>query len=155
MEQTTRSSAEFVGPSTNIGAAHPVNIQGGADTSSVMNDKVTNDAVAQVKGLAEKRGRNIEWAEKAVRESVSITEQEALDLNVIDFISPSIDSLLSQMDGMEVEIASGEVQLSTRDARIIYRQMNFGWNKIIMTGFISPNYAQLIFCRNFFKLSQS
>jgi len=68
-------------PSTNIGAAHPVNIQGGADTSSVMNDKVTNDAVAQVKALAEKRGRNIDWAEKAVRESVSITEQRRLRSN--------------------------------------------------------------------------
>ena len=128
-------------PSTNIGAAHPVNIQGGVDTSSVMNDKVTNDAVAQVKALAEKRGRNIEWAEKAVRESVSITEQEALDLNVIDFISPSIDSLLSQIDGMEVEVASGETVLKTQNVRIVYRHMNFRYK--ILEKISNPNVAYI------------
>ena len=66
-------------PSTNIGSAHPVTM-GGQDSSQVMMDKVTNDAVAHIKGLAEKHGRNIEWAEKAVRESVNITEKEALEI---------------------------------------------------------------------------
>ena len=137
-------------PSTNIGAAHPVNIQGGADTSSVMNDKVTNDAVAQVKALAEKRGRNIEWAEKAVRESVSITEQEALDLNVIDFISPSVDSLLSQMDGMEVELVSREVTLKTKNARIIYHQMNLRYK--ILEKISNPNVAYILMMLGFYGL---
>jgi len=137
-------------PSTNIGAAHPVNIQGGADTSSVMNDKVTNDAVAQVKALAEKRGRNIDWAEKAVRESVSITEQEALDLNVIDFISPSIDSLLSQIDGMEVEVASGETKLKTQNVRIVYRQMNFRYK--ILEKISNPNVAYILMMLGFYGL---
>ena len=137
-------------PSTNIGAAHPVNIQGGADTSSVMNDKVTNDAVAQVKALAEKRGRNIEWAEKAVRESVSITEREALDLNVIDFISPSVDSLLSQIDGMEVELASREVTLKTKNARIVYRQMNFRYR--ILEKISNPNVAYILMMLGFYGL---
>jgi len=137
-------------PSTNIGAAHPVNIQGGADTSSVMNDKVTNDAVAQVKALAEKRGRNIEWAEKAVRESVSITEQEALDLNVIDFISPSVDSLLSQMDGMEVELVSREVTLKTKNARVIYRQMNLRYK--ILEKISNPNVAYILMMLGFYGL---
>jgi len=137
-------------PSTNIGAAHPVNIQGGADTSSVMNDKVTNDAVAQVKALAEKRGRNIEWAEKAVRESVSITEQEALDLNVIDFISPSVDSLLSQIDGMEVELVSREVTLKTKNARVIYRQMNLRYK--ILEKISNPNVAYILMMLGFYGL---
>ncbi len=137
-------------PSTNIGAAHPVNIQGGVDTSSVMNDKVTNDAVAQVKALAEKRGRNIEWAEKAVRESVSITEQEALDLNVIDFISPSIDSLLSQIDGMEVEVASGETVLKTQNVRIVYRHMNFRYK--ILEKISNPNVAYILMMLGFYGL---
>jgi len=137
-------------PSTNIGAAHPVNIQGGADTSSVMNDKITNDAVAQVKALAEKRGRNIEWAEKAVRESVSITEQEAFDLNVIDFISPSVDSLLSQIDGMEVELASREATLKTRNARVVYRQMNFRYR--ILEKISNPNVAYILMMLGFYGL---
>ena len=137
-------------PSTNIGAAHPVNIQGGADTSSVMNEKVTNDAVAQVKALAEKRGRNIEWAEKAVRESVSITEQEALDLNVIDFISPSVDSLLSQMDGMEVELVSREVTLKTKNARVIYLKMNLRYR--ILEKISNPNVAYILMMLGFYGL---
>jgi membrane-bound serine protease (ClpP class) len=137
-------------PSTNIGAAHPVNIQGGADTSSVMNDKITNDAVAQVKALADKRGRNIEWAEKAVRESVSITEKEALDLNVIDFISPSVDSLLSQIDGMEVELASREATLKTKNARVIYRQMNLRYK--ILEKISNPNVAYILMMLGFYGL---
>ncbi|MFQ5823824.1 MAG: nodulation protein NfeD [bacterium] len=129
-------------PSTNIGAAHPVNIGGAADTSSVMNDKITNDAVAQMKALAEKRGRNVEWAEKAVRESVSITEKEALELNVINFISPSVDSLLKQMDGVQVEVASGKYTLKTKNARIKYKEMN--WRYKILDKISNPNVAYIL-----------
>jgi membrane-bound serine protease (ClpP class) len=129
-------------PSTNIGAAHPVNIGGGADTSSVMNDKVTNDAVAQVKALAEKRGRNIEWAESAVRQSVSITEKEALQLNVVNFLSPYVDSLLVQIDGVEVEIASGKRVLATANATIIRREMNFRYR--ILEKISNPNIAYIL-----------
>ncbi|MFQ5674606.1 MAG: nodulation protein NfeD [bacterium] len=142
-------------PSTNIGAAHPVNIQGGADTSSVMNDKITNDAVAQIKGLAEKRGRNVEWAEQAVRKSVSITEQEALDLHVINFISPSVEDLLEQMDGEEVEVSSGKVTLKTKDARIVRREMNFRYK--ILEKISNPNVAYILMMLGiyglFFELS--
>ncbi|MFQ5706046.1 MAG: nodulation protein NfeD [bacterium] len=142
-------------PSTNIGAAHPVSITGGADTSSVMNDKVTNDAVAQIKALAEKRGRNIEWAEKAVRESVSITESEALDQHVINFISPSVDSLLKQMDGLEVQVASGKYVLHTRNARKEFHEMNFRYR--ILDKISSPNVAYILMMLGiwglFFELS--
>ncbi len=105
-------------PGTNIGAAHPV-AMGGADTSKTMMEKVTNDAVAFIKSLAEERGRNVEWAEKSVRESASISEQEALDLGVIDLIAPTLDSLLLAIDGKTVRTASGERTLSTRNATII------------------------------------
>ncbi|MFQ5772434.1 MAG: nodulation protein NfeD [bacterium] len=142
-------------PSTNIGAAHPVNIQGGADTSSVMGDKITNDAAAQIKALAEKSGRNAEWAEKAVRESVSITEKEALELNVINFISPSVDSLLIQMDGMQVKVATGEYTLKTKNTRIVYREMNFRYK--ILEKISNPNVAYILLMLGiyglFFELS--
>lgn len=144
-------------PSTNIGAAHPVNIGGGggADTSSVMTDKITNDAVAQIKALAEKRGRNVEWAEKAVRESVSITETEALELNVINFIAPSVDSLLKQMDGTEVQVAGERVTLQTADAKIVLREMN--WRYKILDQISNPNVAYILLMLGiygiFFELS--
>jgi membrane-bound serine protease (ClpP class) len=102
-------------PSTNIGAAHPVG-SGGEKIDSVMNEKITNDAVAQLKAAAERRGRNIEWAEKAVRESVSITSREALELHVIDFIATDVDDLLAQLNGKQVEIFSQKKTLSLAGA---------------------------------------
>ncbi len=151
---TYASHIAAMAPSTNIGAAHPVSIGGGAD-SSVIGDKVINDAVAQVKALAEKRDRNAEWAEKAVRESVSITEKEALELNVIDFISPSIDSLLKQVDGMEVELASGKTRLNTENLRIVYREMNLRYK--ILEKISNPNVAYILLMLGiyglFFELS--
>ena len=142
-------------PSTNIGAAHPVTIGGGADTSSVMTDKITNDAVAQLQALAEKRGRNVEWAEKAVRESVSITEKEALELNVINFISPSVDSLLVQIDGLEVEVTAGKYTLKTKNARVKYLEMN--WRYKILDKISNPNVAYILLMLGiygiFFELS--
>ncbi|MFQ5602049.1 MAG: nodulation protein NfeD [bacterium] len=142
-------------PSTNIGAAHPVNLGGGSDSSSVMTDKITNDAVAQIKTLAERSGRNVEWAEKAVRESVSITEKEALELNVINYISPSIDSLLQQIDGTKVKVAHGEATLTTKAARLLYREMNFRYR--ILEKISNPNIAYILMMLGiygiFFELS--
>jgi membrane-bound serine protease (ClpP class) len=100
--------------STNIGAAHPV-AGGGQEIDSVMNEKITNDAVAQIKAAAQKRGRNAEWAESAVRESVSITDSEALALNVINVRAKNLDDLLAQIDGKEVELPSGKKKLSLKD----------------------------------------
>ncbi|RMD92456.1 MAG: nodulation protein NfeD [Calditrichaeota bacterium] len=131
-------------PSTNIGAASPVSIGAGGqqDSSSVLMHKIMNDAVAQVKALAEKRGRNAKWAEKAVREAVSITEKEALQLNVINFISPSVDSLLKQIHGMEVEVATGKYKLNTKNARVVYREMN--WRYRILDKISNPNVAYIL-----------
>ncbi len=104
-------------PSTNIGAAHPVAM--GGDTSQTMIEKVTNDAVAFIRSLAEERGRNVDWAEKSVRESASISEQEALALNVINLIAPTLDSLLTAIDGQKIKTAAGERILNTRAATIV------------------------------------
>lgn len=135
-------------PSTNIGAAHPVTIGGGtpgepADTSgkSTMMEKITNDAVASIKGLAEKRHRNAKWAEDAVRKSVSITEKEALDLNVINYIAPTLDSLLALVDGERVNLDDHFTVLDTRNAPIIREKMN--WRYRILDKLSDPNIAYI------------
>ena len=104
-------------PSTNIGAAHPV-AGGGEKIDSVMNEKITNDAVAQIRAAAQKRGRNAEWAEKAVRESVSITDKEALEQNVIDIRAENIEDLLKQIDGREAELPFGKKVVKVAGARV-------------------------------------
>ena len=84
-------------PGTNIGAAHPVGI-GGGGMDNTMARKVENDAAAYARSLAEKKGRNGEWAEKAVRESVSLTATDARKQRVVDLVAPSLKDLLSAID---------------------------------------------------------
>ena len=129
-------------PGTRIGAAHPVTLGGQADTTSAMMDKITNDAAANIRSLAETRNRNGEWAEKAVRESVSATEKEALDLNVIDYIAPTLDSLLIILDGKEVKIDEKNYVLNTRNATIITVEMN--WRFRVLDQLSNPNYAYIL-----------
>lgn len=104
-------------PNTNIGSAHPVAVGEGGEQqmSETMNEKVTNDAVAYIKGLAESRGRNAEWAERAVRESVNVTAQEALSLKVIDLVAEDLPTLLRKIDGLEVQLSTGKTTLRTGD----------------------------------------
>jgi membrane-bound serine protease (ClpP class) len=92
-------------PGTNIGAAHPVTLQGGQD--SIMNEKATNDAAAFIRTISEKRSRNINWAEDAVRKSLSITETEALKENIIDTIAVSIQNLLEIITGKAIITLAG------------------------------------------------
>ncbi len=113
---TYASHFAAMAPSTNIGAAHPV-AGSGEEIDSVMNEKVTNDAVAQIRAAAEKRGRNADWAEEAVRQSVSITDNEALKLNVIDLRAENLDDLLEQIDGREAELPMGDVVMKVKNAR--------------------------------------
>lgn len=99
-------------PSTNIGAAHPVDSSGG-DIEGDLARKVENDAVAQIRNIATARGRNADWAEDAVRDSVSITAEEAVELRVVDMIAANVPDLLRAVDGREVELPSGTVRLET------------------------------------------
>ncbi len=99
---TLAADIAAMAPSTNIGAAHPVSL-GQKEMDKTMAEKVVNDMVAYTKGIAEKRGRNSQWAEKAVRESVSVTEKEALELKVIDLIADDLDDLLEKIDGRELK----------------------------------------------------
>ncbi len=103
-------------PNTNIGSASPVAMgeSGEQQMSDTMRGKVTNDAVAYIKGLAQSHGRNVDWAEKAVRESVNVTAQEALELGVIDLVANDLPSLLEQVDGRELQMPSGKVILKTK-----------------------------------------
>ena len=98
---TMAADIAAMAPGTNIGAAHPVG-GGGQEINETMAEKVTNDMVAFVKSIAERRGRNAEWAEKAVRESVSVTENEALEKKIIDIVAKDVGDLVQQIDGMEI-----------------------------------------------------
>ncbi len=128
---------------TNIGAAHPVSIGSEqADTSSVMKHKVTNWASAWIRGIAEKRGRNADWAEKAVRESVSITENEAVEIKIVDGICAREDSLLYWLHGRTVQLDKGPKTLATHDARIQLREMN--WRHRILYKISNPTIAYIL-----------
>lgn len=127
-------------PGTNIGAAHPVSLQGGQD--SIMNEKATNDAAAFIRTISEKRARNIQWAEDAVRKSLSITETEALKEKVIDTIAISIQDLLEKIHGKEISLASGKKVLDTRNAEVINVEMNF--QQKILDLLSDPNIAYIL-----------
>jgi len=123
---TIAAHVAAMAPNTAIGAAHPVAIgaEGEAQMSEEMAEKVVNDAAAYIRSIAEAHGRNVEWAEKAVRESVSATEQEALELNIIDTIAADLDSLIAQLDGWQVTMLDDSVvTLHTEGAEINYIKM--------------------------------
>jgi membrane-bound serine protease (ClpP class) len=128
-------------PTTNTGAAHPVGL-GGGDANEVMVDKVVHDAAANIRGLAEIRGRNAEWVEAAVRESVSITYSEALENNVIDVVARNVDHLLEQIQGRTVETSIGEVTLDLVDAPRFEVPMNFAENLLHVIS--SPDIAFIL-----------
>lgn len=135
-------------PGTNIGAAHPVGV--GEKMDKTMSEKAVNDAAAYIKSLAEKKGRNAEWAEKAVRESVSITEKEALNLKVIDLVAPDIKTLLDAVDQRVVETSIGKYTIKTKGVNIRYRDMSVR-HKIL--DFISdPNVAYLLMLLGFYGI---
>ena len=137
---TLASHIAAMAPGTNIGAAHPVTMQGEMD--SVMSEKATNDAAAFVRTIAEKRQRNVAWAEDAVRKSISITETEALDNNVVDIIAKNLPDLLNQIDGSQVELPDRTVTLSTRDARI--ENIEMGWSEKVLDILSDPNIAYIL-----------
>jgi membrane-bound serine protease (ClpP class) len=115
-----------------------------------MRKKVTNDAVAQARAIAEKRGRNMEWAEEAVREAVSVTANEALELNVIDYVASDVPELLELANGDTVEIASGEVVLELTDATIESFEMD--WRDEFMFFLADPNIAYVLMMLGFYGL---
>ncbi len=109
---------------------------------SVMGQKVLNDTVAFARSIAEKQGRNADWAERAVRESVSVTETKALELNVIDIIAEDVDDLLEAMDGMTIKISGEEVVLAVAGGEVVERPM--GWRHRVLGALSDPNVAYIL-----------
>jgi membrane-bound serine protease (ClpP class) len=121
-------------PGTNIGAAHPV-VAGGKDMDETMNTKVVNDLVAFI-------GRNAEWAEEAVRKSVSITAEEALKLKVIDLVARDVDELLLKLEGWSIQTKEGEKKLALKGLPAEKVEENLR-DKILKT-ISNPNIAYLL-----------
>jgi membrane-bound serine protease (ClpP class) len=149
-------------PATNLGAATPVQIGGmpgssdknasdtgkeeQEDTNTAAQDpmtgKLVNDAVAYIRGLAQMRGRNADWAEQAVRQAASLTAEEALEQGVIDLIAVSIPDLLSQIDGRTVNVLGNDVTLST--AQITIEHFEPDWRTRLLTIITDPNIAYIL-----------
>jgi membrane-bound serine protease (ClpP class) len=135
-------------PGTNIGAAHPVGMQTTTDT--VMYGKITNDAAAFIRAIAQKRHRNVEWAERAVRRSYSYSETEALEDSVIDLIAKNDQELLQLIDGRNVELSSGNVILHTRSAKIEEYKMSF--IQKLLNIISDPNIAYILLMLGFYGI---
>jgi membrane-bound serine protease (ClpP class) len=138
---TMAAHVAAMAPATNIGAAHPVTI-GGGDTGKEMGKKIENDAAAFARSLAAERGRNVEWAEKAVRASVSVTEREAVKLKVVDLVADSVPDLLAKIDGRTVKTARGPVTLATRDA--VVKPIEVRFRDRFLALITDPNIAYIL-----------
>jgi membrane-bound serine protease (ClpP class) len=139
---TLAANVAAMSPGTNIGAAHPVTMGAGGEKDSTMEGKIVNDAVAFMRSIAEKRHRNVEWAESAVRQSASITETEALAKGVIDLIAPSTDSLLQMIDGREVDLPAGKRALKTKEA--LLEDLPMTWRDRLLLIISDPNIAYVL-----------
>jgi len=145
---TLAANIAAMAPSTHMGAAHPVQMEGKMDKT--MEAKAVNDLAAMVRGIAERRGRNVKWAEDAVRKSVSITETEALKLKVIDLIEPDVPSLIREIDGMTVDLDIGKRMLATDGAEV--REIKMGFRYHLLEIISNPNIAYILMILGFYGL---
>jgi membrane-bound serine protease (ClpP class) len=143
---------------TNLGAAHPVDL--GGDLSGAVEEKAVNDATAFLRSLAEQRGRDVEFAEEAVRESASLTATEAKGRGVIEILAPTIGNLLRQLDGVTVTTDAGERTLRTNidEDQVVLRFHKLGLLRRILHAVTDPTIAYLLLILGFwaivFELSQ-
>jgi membrane-bound serine protease (ClpP class) len=135
---TMAADVAAMAPGTNIGAAHPVGA-GGQEIGGTMAEKVVNDMVAQAKSVAEKRGRNQKWVEQAIRESVSVTDTEALKENIIDLIAKNTDDLIRQLNGRNI---SGKGVLHLDNASKV--MIEPGLRTQILKTISDPNIAYIL-----------
>jgi membrane-bound serine protease (ClpP class) len=140
---TMAAHVAAMAPGTTIGAAHPVGA-GGTDVGGDMREKIENFTVSFGQSIAERRGRNVAWAEKAVRESVSVTEKEAVEKKVIDFVAPDLASLLAQAAGREVQVGAEEVKLAL-GAGTEVRRLEMRLKQRVLDIIADPNIAYLLF----------
>ena len=138
---TIAAHVAAMAPQTNIGAAHPV-AAGGKEIDKTMSEKVVNDMVAYARSIAKDRGRNQDWVEKAIRESVSITADVAVEKQVVDVVAKDIDELLSLLDGREIALDKGKVTLRTKDLNLTY--VAPGWRDRVLKTISNPNIAYIL-----------
>ena len=155
------SHVAAMAPTTNLGAATPVQVGGlpampeeepapgeqeeageKPSPADTLERKIINDAVAYIKGLAGRYGRNAEWAELAVREAVSLTAEEALAINVVDLVAAGRADLLQQLDGREVVMESGSIVLATNG--LVIEVFEPDWRTRILTVITDPNIAYIL-----------
>ncbi|NWO10739.1 nodulation protein NfeD [Chromohalobacter salexigens] len=159
------SHVAAMAPATHLGSATPVQLGGGGgeptegaseedDTqeasSSAMERKVLEDAVATIRSLAERHGRNAEWAERAVREAANLTASEALEANVVDVVAGDLDDLLTQLDGRSVVMADGERVLATQDMTLERQPPD--WRAQVLAFITDPNVAYFLMIIGFYGL---
>ncbi|NGZ61308.1 MAG: serine protease, partial [Nitrospira sp. LK265] len=137
---TMAAHVAAMAPGTNIGAAHPVAM--GGEMDNTMKEKVENDAVAYIKSIAERHGRNVSWAEDAVRKSLSATEQEALKLKVIDMIAEDIPTLLKRLHGRKIALPNGSITFSNEAATL--HEFPMGTRLELLKILSDPNIAYLL-----------
>ncbi len=151
---TMAANIAAMAPSTHIGAAHPVTLGEGKE-SKTMSEKIVNDTVSYIKTIAQTRGRNVEWAENAVRKSVSITEDEALKLKVIDLISPDLQDLLAKIDGRVVKFDG--VTRTPLTKGVQPRSIKMSWRYKLLDTISNPTIAYILLMLGiygvFFELS--
>ena len=142
-------------PGTHIGAAHPVTLGAEGKENKTMTDKIVNDTVSNIKSIAKTRGRNVDWAEKAVRKSVSVTEEEALKLNVVDLISSDLQDLLTKIDGRVVKFDGTSRTLLTKGMQP--RSLQMSWRDKLLDVISNPQIAYYLLMLGgmgiFFELS--
>jgi membrane-bound serine protease (ClpP class) len=126
-------------PGTNVGAAHPVGISGAIEL-----EKAENDAAAYIRSLAERQGRNADWAEDAVRRSVSVSAEEALDLGVVDLIAPDVSALFRAVDGRTVDVA-GDEQVTLHTTGLTVERRGLGLGVSILHTLLDPSLAFVFF----------
>jgi len=134
--------AENKKPSADKDNAKPVQRQPAPDNSSTMSRKMINDAVAYIRGLAELRGRNAQWAEQAVREAQSLSARDALQKNVIDLIATDMSDLLNQLNGRSVSIAGKNIVLDTQG--MFLEQIEPDWRNQLLSILTDPNVAYIL-----------
>jgi membrane-bound serine protease (ClpP class) len=138
---TMAANVAAMAPGTNIGAAHPVSI-GMGKTDKTMEKKLVNDMVAYGRALAGERGRNADWMEKAIIQSVSIPAVEALKLKVVDLMANNLEDLLTKINGRKVEVGGQQLVLRTADAPV--KEIPEGLRTRVLKYIADPNIAFIL-----------
>jgi membrane-bound serine protease (ClpP class) len=148
---TMAANIAAMAPSTNIGAASPIN-RNGSDIGGTLGTKVMNDAVAFIRSIADLRGRNADWAEQAVRNAVAVNSAEAVTLHVVDFQAASFDDLLKQSNGRTVTVGNGSKVTLTNleDAPVVHTDKS-AWEQFVDV-ISNPSLASILITLGFIGL---